>query len=294
MLAFAANSLLICLAFVNTSIDEVSFTVIRILTGAITLLTILIVQGEKVEKLTIIDGISTLLLFTYAVSFSFAYRSIDAGVGALILFATAQLMMILCGLLRGERTNFFGICVALLGFILFLMPTASFPPIVASLLMIVSGLAWGGFSLLGKSSHSPVVSTASCFLLSIPLSLLLLLFFHENLQFDLNGIFYATLSGSLASGIGYALWYWIRVRMTTINAGAGIVQLSVPILSAILGLLILEEEITLRSAIAAVIVLIGVSIVTLTTKMVDNIDPVNNSVYLPFIKCDRLGGHRTQ
>lgn len=205
-----------------------------------------------------------MLLFIYAAAFSFAYRNISTGAGALILFAAAQLMMISYGLLKGERASVPGLLMALGGLVVFLAPGAEAPPLDAALLMAVSGLAWGGFSLLGKSSDSPVAGTASSFVLAVPMSLLLLFVYREHLQFDPAGVLYATVSGSLTSGIGYAIWYWVRVRMTAISAGAA--QLSVPVLSAMLGMLILDEQITLRGAIAAIAVLAGVGIVTLSAK----------------------------
>lgn len=263
MLAFAANSLLARMAFQTTAIDAASFTIIRILTGALTLFFVVLAQRRKI-RFCAADGLSALLLFTYAAAFSFAYRDISTGAGALILFAAAQLMMISYGLIKGERTNTLGLLMALGGLVVFLAPGAAAPPLGAAALMALSGLAWGGFSLLGKSSDSPVAGTARSFLLALPLSLLMLLMYRDGLQLDRAGMLYATVSGSLTSGIGYAIWYWVRVRIAAISGGAA--QLSVPILSAVLGVLILDEEITLKSALAAVVVLGGVGIVTLTAK----------------------------
>lgn len=263
MLAFAANSLLTRAAFQTTSIDAASFTAIRIASGALALVLILAAQGAK-PRLSRTGGWSALLLFTYVAAFSFAYRDIGTGAGALVLFASAQLTMISYGLFRGERTSILGMSMALVGLAAFLMPGASAPPLGAAALMALAGLAWGCFSLLGKAGDAPVVGTASSFLLALPLALLLLLASSSRLQVDGPGMLYAVLSGALASGVGYALWYWVRVRMTAISAGA--VQLSVPVISAILGIVFLGERITVSSAIAALVVLAGVAIVTLTAK----------------------------
>jgi drug/metabolite transporter (DMT)-like permease len=143
--------------------------------------------------------------------------------------------------------------------VLFLSPGAAAPPLGAALLMALAGFAWGGFSLLGKQGDSPVAGTTLSFLWAIPLALLLLAVQHNSLSLDTTGVVYALLSGSLASGVGYALWYWVRVRMAAITAGA--VQLSVPVLSALFGALLLGEAITGKEAVSALIVLAGIALV---------------------------------
>lgn len=213
------------------------------ISGALTLLVILLLQRGKATH-TKTGWWSAILLFTYAAAFSFAYRDISTGAGALVLFASAQLLMILFGLHKGERTS------------------------VPGLLMALAGFAWGGFSLLGRSSDSPIANTAGSFLWAVPFALVLILIQREHLSVDRMGAAYALLSGSLASAIGYAIWYWVRVRMTAISAGA--VQLLVPVLSAALGALILGEEISLKSSISALVVLLGVIWVALTTKQGKN------------------------
>lgn len=263
MVAFAANSLLTRAAFQTTSIDAASFTAIRLISGALTLLVILLLQRGKATQ-TKTGWWSAILLFTYVAAFSFAYRDISTGAGALVLFASAQLLMIIFGLHKGERTSVLGLLMALSGLAAFLAPSASTPSWSATALMAVAGFAWGGFSLLGRSSDSPIASTAGSFLWAIPFALVLILIQREHLSVERMGAAYALLSGSLASAIGYAIWYWVRVRMTAISAGA--VQLSVPVLSAALGALILGEEISLKSSISALAVLGGVAWITLTAK----------------------------
>lgn len=267
MLAFAANSLLTRAAFQTTSIDAASFTAIRVISGALTLLVILLLQRGKATH-TKTGWRSAILLFTYAAAFSFAYRDISTGAGALVLFASAQLLMILFGLHKGERTSVPGLLIALGGMAAFLAPSASAPSWSAAALMVLAGFAWGGFSLLGRSSDSPIANTAGSFLWAVPFALVLVLIQREHLSVDRMGAAYALLSGSLASAIGYAIWYWVRVRMTAISAGA--VQLLVPVLSAALGALILGEEISLKSSISALAALLGVAWVALTAKLGKN------------------------
>jgi len=263
MLAFAANSLLTRAAFQASSIDAASFTAIRIASGAFALCLIVLAQGATLP-LSRKRGWPAFLLFAYVAAFSFAYRDISVGAGALILFAAAQLTMISYGVLRGERASILGMSMAIGGIAAFLAPGASAPPLGPTALMAVAGLAWGAFSLTGKSGDAPVAGTASSFLLALPMSLLLLLAYRSHVQIDLAGALYAALSGALASGVGYAIWYWVRVRMTAISAGA--VQLSVPVISAILGMVFLDERITPGRAIAALVVLAGVAVVTLTAR----------------------------
>jgi len=267
MLAFAANSLLARLAFQSTAIDAALFTAIRIGAGALTLLALLAV---KRQKLAVQHNAwwSALLLFTYAAAFSFAYRDIGTGAGALVLFTSAQMVMIGYGLLKGERASVFGMLLALGGMAAFLLPAASAPPLRAALLMALAGCAWGGFSLLGRSAGAPIVNTGASFVLGVPLALVLLLAVflarRDGLVFDPLGALYALISGSITSALGYAVWYWVRSRLSAIGAGA--VQLSVPVISALLGLLVLGEHIAAWSAVAGTATLAGVAWVMLTAK----------------------------
>lgn len=264
MVAFAANSLLTRAAFQTTEVDAASFTAVRLISGALTLLVILRLQGGQAAH-SRTGGWSAILLFIYAAAFSFAYRDISTGAGALVLFASAQLTMISYGLYKGERASVLGVLMALGGMAAFLAPSASAPAPGAAALMALAGFAWGGFSLLGGASGSPVANTAVSFVWAVPLAVALMLIQQEPLNFDGPGVIYAVLSGSLASAIGYAIWYWVRVRMTAISAGA--VQLSVPILSAVLGVVLLDETLTMASMVSALVVLTGVAWVTVTAKV---------------------------
>lgn len=263
MLAFAANSLLARLAFQTSAIDAAGFTVIRIVAGALTLLAIVRLQRQS---LVLPRGApySATLLFVYAAAFSFAYRDIGTGAGALVLFASAQLVMIGYGLVKGERASVPGLLLALGGLAAFLLPSASSPPLGAALLMALAGCAWGGFSLLGRTAGPPVINTAASFLLAVPLALALLLLQHDALVFDALGSAYAVVSGSITSALGYAVWYWVRSRLSAIGAGA--VQLSVPVIGAVMGLLFLGERMSAWSVGAGLATLAGVAWVMLSAK----------------------------
>lgn len=260
MLAFAANSLLARLALQTTPIDPATFTATRLITGALTLALILRWQGHRLDT-SRTGWLSALLLFVYAAGFSYAYRGLNTGTGALLLFAAAQLLMIGAGRLRGERTNLWGAALALLGLVLFLAPGGhAHQPVQLghAALMLMAGLAWGGFSLLGKAQQSPVVGTASSFVLAIPLAVLLLGAQHAHLQPDGLGLGYAAVSGCLTSALGYVLWYWVRVRMSATLAGT--VQLSVPVISALMGMAWLAETMSPGKMLAGGLVLLGVGL----------------------------------
>jgi drug/metabolite transporter (DMT)-like permease len=260
MLAFAANSLLTRLALQTTAIDPATFAATRLITGALTLALILRWRGLPLNT-SRTAWLSALLLFMYAAGFSFAYRGLDTGTGALVLFASAQLTMIGWGRVRGERSNPWGAALALIGLVMFLAPSAQSMhsvSMVHAALMVMAGLAWGAFSLLGKASESPVAGTASSFILSTPMAALLLWVQQQHLQPDALGLLSATVSGCLTSALGYVLWYWVRVRMSAMAAGT--VQLSVPVLSALMGLAWLGERLSTGKIAAGAVVLLGVAL----------------------------------
>jgi hypothetical protein len=152
MLAFTANSLLTRIAFQTTTIDPASFSSIRILSGALMLMIILRFQGGK-TKPSLFGWASAFSLFVYMTTFSFAYRGIDTGAGALILFTSAQSLMVLFGLYKGEKTHIWGLLLVLVGMVGFLAPASEAPPLNSAMLMMVAGIAWSAFSLIGKSEE---------------------------------------------------------------------------------------------------------------------------------------------
>lgn len=262
MLAFAANTVLCRLALVSNggeaSIDAASFTSIRLISGAIILILLLSVQTRELKPKSI-NPISTMMLFIYAICFSFSYIDISAGTGALILFGTVQLTMIIFGLIKGERPGYLaltGILLAFAGLIYLLLPGVSAPPLMNALLMMIAGLAWGIYSLRGKGVTNPLVATSWNFIGTLPLVLLTYLIFKADIHLTQKGIVFAILSGALASGVGYSIWYAALPYLTATRAAT--VQLTVPIISSIGGIIFLSEQLSLRLILASIAVLGGV------------------------------------
>lgn len=262
MLAFAANSVLCRLALVSNggeaSIDAASFTSIRLLSGAIILTLLLLVRTHEFKPKNI-NPISASMLFIYAICFSFAYIEIATGTGALILFGTVQLTMIMVGLIKGERPGYLalmGILLAFIGLVYLLLPGVSAPPLMSALLMMIAGLAWGIYSLRGKGSINPLVATSWNFIATLPLVLLTYLIFQDDVHLSQKGIVLAILSGALASGVGYSIWYAALPHLTATRAAT--VQLTVPIIAAIGGVMLLSEPVSLRLVVASIAVLGGV------------------------------------
>jgi drug/metabolite transporter (DMT)-like permease len=260
MLAFAGNSLLCRLALRETEIDAASFTAVRLTSGALMLAVLL--RLRSVSRPMAGSWPGALALFTYAAAFSFAYLHLDTGVGALLLFGAVQLSMLLWGLWRGERLPALATLGTLLaggGLLFLLLPGASAPPLLAALLMLLAGSAWGAYSLLGRGQGDPLAVTAGNFLRATALGLLLAVPLFAQLQWDAAGLFYAVLSGALTSGIGYAIWYSALPGLRASQAAT--VQLSVPILAALAGSLVLGEALSLRLMLSAVAVLGGIALV---------------------------------
>jgi drug/metabolite transporter (DMT)-like permease len=260
MLAFAGNSLLCRFALTQTSIDAASFTIIRITSGAIVLWLI----GRMRHGTLSSQGswLSALALFVYAAGFSFAYTSLTTATGALLLFDSVQVTMISYGVWTGEsfsRIQVVGFAMAFGGLFGFLLPGISAPPILGAFLMSVAGVAWGIYSLRGKGTGNATLVTAGNFLRAIPFALALYILNLGKLSSDTVGVCYAISSGALASGIGYAIWYTALPRLTASHAAT--VQLSVPVIAALGGIVFLNELITLRFVIAAVFVLGGIALV---------------------------------
>lgn len=260
MLAFAGNSLLCRLALRETEIDAASFTSLRLLAGALTLWLLLRLRSTNTPSVG--NWPAAVALFVYAAAFSFAYINLDAGAGALILFGAVQLSMLAWGLYRGERLNLkgtFGLLMAFAGLLILLLPGASKPPTAAALLMLVAGIAWGIYSLLGRGVNDPLAATAGNFMRTVPLTLLLSALLIGQVRWDSAGVFYALLSGALTSGVGYAIWYSVLRGLQAFQAAC--VQLSVPIIAALAGSLLLDEALSLRLLLSATAVLGGIALV---------------------------------
>src|SRR6266487_3840699 len=261
MIAFAANSLLCRLALKQTGIDPASFTFIRIVSGAAALWFI----ARKATWRKAGNWPSALALFAYAAAFSFAYVSLSAGTGALLLFGAVQATMILRGLRRGERLNTIqiaGFIVAVAGLVVLVFPGLSAPSLSGSILMLGTGLAWGIYSLRGKGERNPASVTTGNFVRAVPFAAVFSIIFAPWANYNLTGITYAIISGAVTSGLGYVIWYSVLPGLKA--ASAATVQLSVPVLAATGGILLLGESITLRYVLASVAVLGGIALVIAT------------------------------
>ncbi|MCG7328692.1 DMT family transporter [Achromobacter sp. ACRQX] len=268
MLAFAGNSLLCRLALKQTAIDPTTFVVIRVMSGALMLWLVLALrrQSERLEG----SWAGALALLAYALAFSFAYTHIPAGTGALLLFGAIQISMILYGLAIGERLaplQCVGMAFAIAGLVALMLPGTDAPPVFYGFLMILSGVAWSIYSLLGRSARNPVAATAGNFIRAAPVALALLLaqFVMSHVRLDAAGAAYAVASGAVTSGLGYILWYAALKQLNVTRAAT--VQLSVPVLAALGGTLFLDEPLTVLMVSASALVLAGVSLVILNKRV---------------------------
>lgn len=271
MLAFAGNSLLCRLALKHTSIDAASFTAIRLVSGAAMLL--LIVKLRHKTAVGRGNWLSAFALFTYAAGFSFAYLSLPAATGALLLFGAVQATMISHGLWAGERLRslqLLGLLLAFGGMVGLLLPGLAAPPLLGSVLMLGAGVAWGVYSLRGKGAGDPTGVTAGNFLraasMAVVLSLVLLSQPEMRASMDTAGFYYALASGALTSGIGYAIWYTALPALKATQAAT--VQLSVPVIAALGGIVFLGESLTLRLMLASIAILGGIALVILERRQV--------------------------
>lgn len=260
MLAFAANSLLCRIALREAHIDAATFTTLRIASGALILWLIVRIRSGNLGGHG--SYASAFALFVYAAGFSFAYLSLSAASGALLLFGAVQATMIGYGLWRGERLTLrqsIGLALAASGLVGLLLPGLSAPPLAGSLLMIAAGVAWGIYSLRGRGQGDATASTAGNFLRALPFAAGLSLTQLANTTADGTGIACALASGALASGLGYAIWYTVLPSLRATQAAS--IQLSVPVIAALGGALFLGEAISLRLMLAALAVLGGIALV---------------------------------
>ena len=265
LVAFAANSLLCRLALGNASIDAASFTAIRLLSGALVLVLLVGLKNKRQAKASSFYSMGSwwgaLYLFLYAAGFSFAYLSLDTGTGALILFACVQFAMLAFAFIQGERlalSAWFAVLVSFSGLLYLFLPGASTPSLIGFILMAVSGLAWAGYSILGKTSHDALAATCGNFVRCLPLVLVLLVVFRSQLELTLVGCFLACIAGAITSGLGYALWYRALAGLSV--SMASLLQLSVPILAALAGLIFIGELLSQRLIISSLLVLGGIAL----------------------------------
>ncbi len=294
LIAFAANSLFCRMALADDYIDAWSFTIVRLVSAAGCLDIIMMLHASHLQRqvrkmndtsngtlLVLSDKGSWLSSFTlviYALCFSIAYVELDTGTGALILFSAVQLTMIGWGIYKKEQLSVLqwtAFIVAVAGFIYLMLPSAAIPSPLAAILMTISGIAWGIYSIRGKTCVSPLRATGFNFirsLIAVPILLLVSLYYLDNMGLatvNLNnvttkGILLAGASGAIASGIGYSIWYTAMPLLK--NTQAAIVQLCVPILAAILGVVFLSEQLSLPFVVASTVILGAVLTFTLSKK----------------------------
>jgi len=265
MLAFAANSLLCRIALREGSIDPASFGAIRLAAGAAALLLVMRLQprpesAPRAEKAG--DWPAAAMLFLYVACFSFAYLRLAAGSGALILFGMVQLTMFAAGLAAGERftaLGWLGLALAAGGLVLLLLPGVAAPSPAGAALMAVAGVAWGVYSLRGRGVKDPLAATAGNFVRATPLGIALWLAWAPRGHANARGVALALASGAITSGLGYVVWYAALPRLKALQAAS--VQLSVPLIAALGGVLLLDEAFTMRLALAAAAILGGIALV---------------------------------
>jgi drug/metabolite transporter (DMT)-like permease len=292
MIAFASNSLLCRGALKENSIDPATFTFVRIFSGALVLWLVMSVRKMLTVNTTatsLVDSfsnpapvtrrsplrygnwLSAFALFAYAAGFSFAYTSLSAGTGALLLFGAVQATMIFWGLLKGEWLNTIqiaGFIVAVAGLVVLVFPGLSAPPLTGSILMLGAGVAWGIYSLRGKGEWNPASVTAGNFVRAVPFATALSIVFVPWANYNPAGINYAVISGAVTSGLGYVIWYSALPGLKTTSAAT--VQLSVPVLAATGGILLLGEPITARYMLASVAVLGGIALVAIPHSQISS------------------------
>lgn len=263
MLAFAANSVLARLAFATAGAEPMSYTGIRLAAGAVTLFALLALRRAPLRPAG--SWRAAAALFGYALAFSVAYLMLGAGTGALILFASVQLGIIGWAVFRGDRPSpleWLGLAVAFLGFVWLVAPGLVAPDPLGALLMVGSGLCWAAYTLIGRGSASPLGDTAGNFIRTLPVAVLLLLAGLLTHPPTVGAALYAVASGAIASGLGYAVWYAALPALT--RTRAAIVQLTVPVIAALGGIVLIGEALTPRLVVATLAILGGIALALLT------------------------------
>ncbi len=267
MVAFAANSILNRAAIAHGGIDAASFALIRVVSGAVILCMILTVRRQALPLLRRARVLGALSLSLYIAGFSWAYVSIDAGLGALILFGVVQVSMFAWAALRGSAPStrqLAGAGIAFGGLVIALWPsTAQASNPLGAAAMVAAGLGWAAYTLSGRSESDALAATAANFVLAAPLLALVLV--GPWMQIAPLGIALAILSGAVTSGLGYALWYSVLPRLA--SSTAAVVQLSVPIIAILGGALLLDEDLRLQVGVATVLVLGGIALAITSAKV---------------------------
>ena len=258
LVAFAANSVLCRVALRDAVVDAATFSTIRIISGAVTLLLVTVASGTPGMTGS---WTSAGLLAAYAVPFSFAYTGLSAGTGALIMFGTVQVTMLAAALRSGERPHvaqWTGLSLALAGLVVLVFPGLTSPPLTAAVLMAVAGVTWGLYSVRGRGKTNPLADTTGNFVRAVPFVVAVSLVTLPRMHIEAGGVALAVASGAVASGVGYVIWYAALRGLTGMQSA--IVQLSVPVLTALGGVIFLTETISIRLVLSAVLVLGGIAL----------------------------------
>jgi len=261
MLAFAGNSILCRMALRDGAIDPASFTSIRLLSGAVALLLIVRLTSNDASIREHGGWISGLVLFFYAICFSYAYISLSAGAGALILFGFVQGTMIAIALWSGDRpsvSEWLGWLLAFGGLVWLLIPGIEAPPAVGAMLMALAGIGWGVYSIRGRNETNALVSTCSNFVYSMAFVIVLTAIMYTSADITNRGVILAVISGALTSGVGYVIWYAALNYLSAMQAA--LVQLSVPAIAAAGGVILLAEPVSLRLLTSGALILGGISL----------------------------------
>jgi drug/metabolite transporter (DMT)-like permease len=268
LIAFAANSVLCRLALGESAIDASTFTIVRLLAGAIVLTVIMsiskIKSNSNTNSSTKGSWPASIALFIYGLTFSFAYVTLDTATGALILFGSVQIAMILMSIFSGNRlhiSEWFGMAIAFTGFVYLILPGVTTPSVIGFLLMTVSGIAWGIYTLKGRGSKNPIMDTAFNFLRTMPFVIILAIVTFKYAHYSSEGILLAVLSGSIASGIGYMIWYSALSGLSVTQAA--VLQLLVPVIAAVGGIIFVSESISFRLTVSSAMILGGILMVVL-------------------------------
>jgi drug/metabolite transporter (DMT)-like permease len=261
MLAFAGNSLLCRVALRDTAIDAATFTALRIAAGALMLAVLVRARGQR--PATGGSWLAGAMLFSYAVFFSYAYRDLTAATGALLLFGAVQMTMTGYGLFVGERLagrKLAGVLMAGAGLVALLLPGLAAPPLLAAAFMLLAGVSWGVYSLQAKTLGDPTIATAGNFVRAVPFAAVLALAGSagSGSSADLTGALYAVASGAITSGLGYALWYAALPSLRATSAAT--VQLCVPAIAALGGVVLLGESLTWHLLLASAAILGGIAL----------------------------------
>jgi drug/metabolite transporter (DMT)-like permease len=259
--AFAFNSILCRMALGSGEADGAGFTAVRLIAGAVMLAFIAAVRGKTRNPAKRGNWASAFFLFAYAICFSFAYLGLTTATGALVLFGCVQITMIGAGIYEGERPTaleWLGLAVAFGGLVYLVLPGLSAPPLVSSILMAAAGIAWGLYTLRGRGSADPLADTAGNFVRSVPMVAAAAIPFLGQVNLSTRGIVFAVLSGAVASGIGYSVWYAALKYHTSTRAA--VLQLAVPVLAAAGGIVFLSEIADVRLLIAATLILGGIGL----------------------------------